>query len=605
MKFTYSIPTIGKVEIDLNGYPYKFYQIMERHNEVERLKKLEHLGVLQNIFPGIRHTRWDYTMTMLYLIQRLREAGLDGLSRIRKVGEIDLSGRDIMQLLALVANIGHFPGTFSVEKGIMRYISQNEELKNRLKDLAEIEDEQFEQVDYFTLNKLMALLKLQWWQEGSVDAEKNLISSVKQLVKQSFLEEPPTEHHAKIVEYFNFVRRMSYQLLDCLYVNLPVRVEYAEFIKQLPTLSLERRQLTALSELIDQYTRIVYKQIYHSDEARKIVAGSTAQIHEQLQESEGDVLSILKSWLSDWDQSNVHSNTPSALEIDQVFSVTIPHGFWPSFLTESFIEKGVDALEVDLITKIAGIKPIVLYIPGLRDPILEVSTPGDLVFDVYLDKTMSDNVFKTLGSIFVWIHRLFGKSLGVGRIIESLFKSVLRQMLQNSSGVDVTIEIAREEFFREDTDYFRPEERMQIFSAGKRKEAIQMFRRENKLWDRKTKELFNECKVLQELIKRKWMRPRKGEGRYHVVVPGRITFNDQQERRKVAEFDGAFLTLVTKKRRVSKMKLFLTEAKGGRRTGPSAAKRELRNKLKCLGITRPYRIQRILKKNAYVEINLI
>jgi len=604
MKFTYSIPTIGKVEINFNGYPYKFYQIMERHNEVERLKKLEHLGVLQNIFPGIRHTRWDYTMTMLYLIQRLREAGLEGLSRTRKVGEIVLSGRDIMQLLALVANIGHFPGTFAVEKGIMRYIAQSKELRNKLKDLAAIDDEQFSQINYFTLNKLMALVKLQWWQEEADDAEKNLISAVKQLVKQSFLDEPPTEHHKKIVEYFNFVRRMSYQLLDCLYVNLPVRVEYAEFIKQLPTLSLERKQLSALMELIDQYTRIVYKQIYHSQEARKIVADSTAQIYEQLQQK-GDVLSILKSWLSDWDQSNVYSNSSPAVEIEQVFSVTIPHGFWPSFLIETFVEKGVDTLEIDLITRISGIKPLILYIPGLRDPILEAPTSGDLVFEVYLDQGMGDDAcIKVAGSVLLWIHHVFGKTVGVGRITEALFKSILRHILPDDN-IDINIDITQEEFFKDKDYYFRPEERIEIFSAGKRKEAVQMFQRENKQWTSRIKEQFNECKVLQELIKRKWMDPQKGEGRYHLVVPGRIRFIDQQSRQQIAEFDGAFLTLVNRKKRISKMKLFLIEAKSGKRTGPSAAEKELRSKLKRLEITRPNRIRRILKKNAYVEIKVI
>jgi len=121
MKFSYSIPLIGSVEIELKDYPQKFYYFLKRKGEIKRLERLDHLGVLHNVFAEIRHTRWDYTITMLYLIQQFSESKMEGLSASKRINGLKLSGRDMMQLLALAANIGHLPGTFGVEKGVMRY----------------------------------------------------------------------------------------------------------------------------------------------------------------------------------------------------------------------------------------------------------------------------------------------------------------------------------------------------------------------------------------------------------------------------------------------------------------------------------------------------
>jgi len=602
MKFTYSIPLIGRVEIYLDGYPYEFYQIMKRQGEVDRLRKLAHLGVIQNIFPGIRHTRWDYTVTMLYLIQQFSKAKIEGLSSTKKIREVKLSGRDIMQLLALAANIGHLPGTFSIEKGLMRYLARNDEIASELVRLVEIRQDEFKQVDYLNFNKILVLLKLQEWLKNAYNREENLLRVVKEFVVECFITEPTTEHRRKIVDYFNIVRRVSYQLLDCLYVNLPLRVEYSEFINQLPALAFEKGGLTTLSELIDQYTRIVYKQIYHSNEARKMIAVYANRICETLEKS-SNVLATVWKWLIKSDLCHICGEV-SGPGVEAIVSVTVPYGFWSGFFIESVRDKQVDALEADLAKMINPAKPVILYVPGLRDPVLESSTAGDLILDVYSENA-ADAVacFKTVGLTLAWVHRKFERSWGTGRVVKAIVESILLRLTSNPSNIELSIDIASDDFFR-NYEHSVPEDRIRIFSTGQRKNALQMFRRENKSWNPLTKQLYNECKILKELMKRKWMSPRKTERRYHVVVPGRIKFRDKHKREDISEFDGAFLTTIVRKRRVLQMVLFLIEAKAGKRTGKSSARKELEDKLHELGLSQRYRIGKI-GRNAYVEITLV
>ena len=113
---SHSIPTIGKVQIELTKYPKQIFQILSKFKETGRLKNLLHLGTLHDFFPGVDHTRWDYTLTTMYFIQLFGEAKFKGLSHTAKLSGIEISGRDMMQVMALLSNIGHLPGTFSVRK---------------------------------------------------------------------------------------------------------------------------------------------------------------------------------------------------------------------------------------------------------------------------------------------------------------------------------------------------------------------------------------------------------------------------------------------------------------------------------------------------------
>jgi hypothetical protein len=603
LSFTYSLPTIGSVIINLNGYPLIFYKVMEREGEIDRLKNLEHLGVLQTVFSGIRHTRWDYTVTMLYLVQRLWEAKVEGLSSAKKIEGVELSGRDMMQLLALAANIGHLPGTFTIEKGLMRFLAQNNEVVNELLHLADLPHNKFNQIDYINLNKMLVLVKLQWWLEDTDDQDKDLLKAIKTLVNECFIAkpEPESEHRNKIIDYFHLVRRVSYQLLDCLYVNLPLRIDYSEFTNQLHLLTFRKEELKTITELIDQYTRIVYKQIYHSDKARKVVALCSAEVPGLLDKSR-NTLATIREWLNNYQMDDI-CTVISNYDAQRVVSISLPHGFWFNFLTESFREKRVEELEVNLANLISPAKPVILYIPGLKEPLLETTTSGDLLLDVYLEKVQhKDVLLKTLGLMLLWIHREFTGSLGIGKMVKAVVKNILALLTSDFSKIELSIDPTSDEFFRDDN--IVPEDKIKIFRANKREVALSLFNREKKAWDSTTKQRFNECKTLREVIKRKWMQPFKGEARYHVIIPGRIKFHNSETRTDICEFDGAFLTLIVRRKQVLQLILYLVEAKKGKRTGETSAEREIRKKLNKLGLSET-NIKTIRRKNAYAEIRLL
>jgi hypothetical protein len=167
----YLVPNVGSVAVPLYPPADELYEHLVAANEIERLKKLKHIGSLELVFPGVSHSRWDYTVSMLYVITRLRR--LMANSRFAwGQGEFS-SMAAALQCLALLSNVGHLPGTFCVEKGATRFLLRLNRASptNGLFAAAGIEPDLVPQIvncanqllredDYLVFNRICGVMKL-------------------------------------------------------------------------------------------------------------------------------------------------------------------------------------------------------------------------------------------------------------------------------------------------------------------------------------------------------------------------------------------------------------------------------------------------------------
>jgi len=603
MILSYYIPLLGLVKIKLKGIPEEFYYFLENRGEIKRLKRLEHLGVLQDVFTGMHHTRWDYTITMLYLTQQFSESKVEGLSTEKKINDLKLSGRDMIQLLVLTTNIGHLPGTFAVEKGVMRYlIDHTYEARKLYKKIGLLNDD-INRIDYSNLNKLLLLMKLALWSSTSnKNEEKKILNSLKTLWYEMIFLDTRRNHREKIYTYFNFIRRVSYQLLDCMYVNIPLKIDYSSFIEQLPKYLLERKQLNTIAELTDNYSRIIYREIYHSSKACNSVVNWADAVHKFLAR-QNNPLKIIEKWLGS-DKINDIIETP-LFETKEIYSCNLPFRFGVNFLIDSFVDYQIEKLELSVTKLLKKEKALILYIPGLKDPLFETSTVGDMVFKVYTNKSKSiEDVIRMFGILSIWIYRKFKNHHGAGLLVKAAIEQMLQYLFSfYDLNLDVVIELPPDEFFN-DNYIFINEDRIKIFSVGQKKEVLNdLKRKEDPRWTIEVKKQFAECKAVKDLAKRRMKKPIRGIGQYWIVIPGRIKFIDRTRKIDKCEFDGLLLSIITKKNKISKMILYLIEVKTGKRSSSYRAKDELKNKLKEIGIQ--CRVMKWMKRNAYAEINII
>lgn len=71
----HTVPNIGLVRFPLCPPADDLFALLQGKREVSRLKQLRHVGVLESALPGISRSRWDFTVSMLYVASRIEVPG--------------------------------------------------------------------------------------------------------------------------------------------------------------------------------------------------------------------------------------------------------------------------------------------------------------------------------------------------------------------------------------------------------------------------------------------------------------------------------------------------------------------------------------------------
>lgn len=159
------MPGIGNRNIVLYGEAARLYKCLQEEEFFERLKKVEQLGVISQVEISASHTRWEYMIFQLYLIQKLfKEKGKRNLGNL-KLGGVELSGVELLQLWVFLFNIGHLPGTFATTRGLLLAMEKDNELKEKLEKevpdkLKSHFDKVIEEKDIFELPKFLSAILL-------------------------------------------------------------------------------------------------------------------------------------------------------------------------------------------------------------------------------------------------------------------------------------------------------------------------------------------------------------------------------------------------------------------------------------------------------------
>ena len=594
---SYYLPTIGRVKIVLNGYPEKLYKLLEKNKEIERLKKLLHIGILKDVFPGIAYSRWEYTLMGLYLANEFSLSRLEGLSSERKFCGYEISGRDVLQILILIGNIGHLPGTFGVEKAFLHELIRRNEHEIFLNKIGLHFNNK---IDYTIFNKTLILLKLNnWFKTERKESNRKVLKLALNLTHEFYLSEPSTEYRRKLLKYLNCIRRLSYLLLDSLYINLPLRINYTKFTEDLS------QQIDIIRSMLSYYVKIVYLSFYHSEEARekvvlwqfnlkdifKNVTNLTDKFNEFLKSSDLDYIST--------DSINISS-------YKKLISFVIPNKFGTNFLIENIRSKIIDKLEVDFQKHIKDAFLLLLCVPGLENPITEETSGGEIYCDLWIDNHKSE--LEGLIGCLKWFYdnfktTPFGKGVVVRRVVEKLFALLAKEKCV------VRFHLYPNDFYKEDKYFMLDDDKIIMFEFGSQsyEEVKTQFKtRISKEWDRFKRDKFEEMKSLITLLRKEGkVFPKKTIG---ILVPGEVIFS--KEKKDIAEFDGCFITIQYFYKKIKNIEIYFIESKRGKRYGKSVAGKDLKNKIyKKLKIEKNKyflleKVGNIRGKSAYVKLVL-
>lgn len=119
----YTLPFLGQAEVKLYDESVEIYSFLEQHNQISRLKSLNQLGIISEVIQTAHHPKFEYIFFQLYITEKLKE--LKGLYPINRNIIRKINGAELLKIWALLLPIGHLPGTFPVEKAVLRYCSNS------------------------------------------------------------------------------------------------------------------------------------------------------------------------------------------------------------------------------------------------------------------------------------------------------------------------------------------------------------------------------------------------------------------------------------------------------------------------------------------------
>jgi len=292
------IPHVGPTEVSLYPPADTFYIWLRRHSETNRLKGLRHLGALSHALPGARHARWDYTVALLYYAQSLN--ALPAMNTSFNLGAVHFSSvQAALQTIALCWNIGHLPGTFSVEKGVYRFLHRrnkdnpaNElpwpnEHDQRMQVARKAANRFLREQDYLGVSRVLAVIKLLSLLVDDND-DGGTISDIVYEFTAPFLlsyDDGESKQGPKLRKAFTIVRHLSYLTLDTTLSGLQWCPSIPSLLRQ--ELDYKATDLERLAdrvcEILSPIERVTYASLYHREVARRETAVVADWVYEQLE----------------------------------------------------------------------------------------------------------------------------------------------------------------------------------------------------------------------------------------------------------------------------------------------------------------------------------
>ena len=230
------------VKIDLYHYTNELYNELISLNIIDRMKEIPQLGLIR-VKRNLSKSRYDYIVLQLYLHKLIRQNLQGELERTynNKINpvefmqdkiKIDKDNRptigDLLQLLTIVYNIGHFYNTFTSSRAVIIYANENKNFADKLSNSSK--DERFQEIaqkyiedrNYHRLHLLNSILILE-----KCNQELKSVKIAKEVLYNYINNENlPTESKMPyIFNIFKKVRDVSYIAYDLQISNTPFTID--------------------------------------------------------------------------------------------------------------------------------------------------------------------------------------------------------------------------------------------------------------------------------------------------------------------------------------------------------------------------------------------
>lgn len=600
------IPHVGLSEVTLYPPADRIYALLFKNNEKKRLCALRHLGTSSHAFPGSRQMRWDYTVTMLYYSSLVRVIGSSNCFRLDGIEYSSLAAT--LQCAALVWNIGHLPGTFSVEKGVYRYLHSKNPTKpanlllwptsvaNNI-DIDKIikrANELLKRYDYLGLARVLAVLKLLKFCAKKDDWHKNWVSSFAAPFLLNYQDKGSQQWYKHSIA-FPIIRHCAYLTVDYSISGMSWGPNIPLFFKSIVNQPKNRINDIAdvVSEVLSPFERQTYQNIYHNIIARKEAAIVADHVYKYLNKVENP-----KDKIEQWMSNSMYQK----LGLGRIRSRS-KHNVAASFKLRSHFHLMPDSIakiEKELKSKGLDLPIAFKYRPWNSDALIE---PDELLIDI-----VTSNKLDTcdVGKLLAWCVSNFENFKAtkddyltiLHKIdLERAYLGLINQALKLSfPGIEVRLQPWPLRDYGIFEEYLDSNAKGGIWAANSLINdsiSTHIIRDRSARIPSRMKEIYTEMQGLSKLrqqLRRQWSKTHPRQK--CLLVTASVKFTKPQ--RELIEYDGGLITVSS---RGGNITWYGLESKSSG-TNP---KSRLKRKLEHLGIKK-WEVFQINSKHAYVKM---
>jgi HD superfamily phosphohydrolase len=292
----YFIPGIGIYNLDIErAKPVKIlYDFLDEVGEIDRLKNLDHLGIVREVIDGARHSRFDYIALIFALIdnwaQQIKE--IHTASKVGVEPKGNVSGKDLIKCWTLLFNIGHLEWTFFTERILLEVLHERE-LHTKL--IEGIEDEEirkkaeeiFEFYDYNHFYQILAYLRFRCLYDRYGDKiSKNWFKRYEWMLKKYIVDDFSDKAKESNIVYLKNLhrnaRKIAYLLLDSFYTPSGLNLSSVLLFGN-PELMLSIVfDETEISNTLKFLNRQLYKSVYLNEKVLAIQSLCYEPLKEEL-----------------------------------------------------------------------------------------------------------------------------------------------------------------------------------------------------------------------------------------------------------------------------------------------------------------------------------
>jgi hypothetical protein len=281
----YEYPDLGKVEITLQKESAEIYRFLKeswfikggKGSGIGHFERLDQLGALRAVHKSAYHSRWEYMVLQMYLIQQLKAASAFGFSTSIPLTRrhIVTSLEELLKSWVLLNNYGHLLDTFEAERVWLELIFEESELSRAFISCmpdglsTKFAERILRQEDIYHFHHLIALALL-----GRLSRKKGKsktpfglwIEMIKALLRKD------TEEGSKLgrgLSIFHVLRRVSYVLLDINRSSLFLRIDSNNLLRNIlkkPDDLLYNPE-SDVNKALEDMERLLFSEMYANKQA--------------------------------------------------------------------------------------------------------------------------------------------------------------------------------------------------------------------------------------------------------------------------------------------------------------------------------------------------